>query len=352
MCVMIPAHNEAGSVAATIASLRRQTRPPDRIVVVADNCDDDTEEVALLAGAAVMRTVGNTAKKAGALNQGLRAALPGLSYSDLVLTIDADSRLSPQWIESAAGLLASERRAGAVCGVYRGDAGSGLLRQLQRNEFARAARSVTRLPAVRVLSGCGTLFRVSALREVAARRGTTLPGRVGECFSAESLTEDHEITLALKTLGSRCLCSRSSVAFTEVMPTLPALWRQRVRWQMGSLNDLRTYGWSAATWRDWAAQATVYGSYALAWVCWGIIARLLASGAGLSVRWGIAVAGVFLLERVWTSRAAGPRGVALALLILPELCFSLVEAAWLGWSAYGAAARRRASWSHGAGDVT
>jgi Glycosyl transferase family 2 len=40
--VLIPAHNEAPVIAATIASLRRQTRPPDRIIVVADNCSDAT----------------------------------------------------------------------------------------------------------------------------------------------------------------------------------------------------------------------------------------------------------------------------------------------------------------------
>jgi cellulose synthase/poly-beta-1,6-N-acetylglucosamine synthase-like glycosyltransferase len=37
LTAIIPAHNEAATIAGTIRSLRRQTEPPDRIIVV---CDD------------------------------------------------------------------------------------------------------------------------------------------------------------------------------------------------------------------------------------------------------------------------------------------------------------------------
>ena len=40
--VLIPAHNEAACIADTIASLRSQSHQPERIIVVADNCTDDT----------------------------------------------------------------------------------------------------------------------------------------------------------------------------------------------------------------------------------------------------------------------------------------------------------------------
>ena len=41
------------------------------MVVVADNCTDDTADIARKNGAEVFTTVGNTEKKAGALNQAL-----------------------------------------------------------------------------------------------------------------------------------------------------------------------------------------------------------------------------------------------------------------------------------------
>src|SRR5689334_4096127 len=67
--VLVPAHNESAQILATLEGLRDQTLPPTRTIVVADNCSDDTVALALAAGAEVFETTGNTAKKAGALNQ-------------------------------------------------------------------------------------------------------------------------------------------------------------------------------------------------------------------------------------------------------------------------------------------
>src|SRR5713226_1218267 len=74
--VVIPAHNEAASIGATLLSLRQQTRPPDEMLVVCDNCTDNTAEIAASCGARVFVTAGNTGRKAGALNQALRQVLP------------------------------------------------------------------------------------------------------------------------------------------------------------------------------------------------------------------------------------------------------------------------------------
>ena len=74
--VLIPAHDEEAVLALTLESLAEQTRPPDRVVVIADNCTDATVEVARAHGVEVFETVGNTEKKAGALNQQLALMLP------------------------------------------------------------------------------------------------------------------------------------------------------------------------------------------------------------------------------------------------------------------------------------
>src|SRR5215469_9189331 len=39
---LIPAHNEAGAIADSIQGLYRQVVPPQRVIVVADNCTDTT----------------------------------------------------------------------------------------------------------------------------------------------------------------------------------------------------------------------------------------------------------------------------------------------------------------------
>ena len=206
--VVIPAHNEAASIGNTI-----------RIA----GCADDAARrgrgclrqlhgrhgrwVSREAGAdRVMTTVGNTARKAGALNQALGWLLPTLATDDLVLAMDADSQLSPDWIRSGVAALRRRlRRIGGVCGTYLGEPAAGLVCQLQRNEFVRASRLVPRRSSLWVLSGTGTMFRASVLREVARERGNRLPGRPGEYYDSSSITEDYEITLALKTLGFRCI---------------------------------------------------------------------------------------------------------------------------------------------------
>jgi hypothetical protein len=57
LTVLFPAHNEGLTVGAALESLCAQTRPPDRVVVVADNCSDDTADVARHHGADVFTTV-------------------------------------------------------------------------------------------------------------------------------------------------------------------------------------------------------------------------------------------------------------------------------------------------------
>ncbi len=51
VAALIPAWNEEKFIAATIEGLGRQTRPPDLIVVIANNCTDDTAAAARAAGA-------------------------------------------------------------------------------------------------------------------------------------------------------------------------------------------------------------------------------------------------------------------------------------------------------------
>ena len=195
MTAVIPAHNEAATISETIRSLQQQSRYPDRIIVVCDNCTDNTADLATLAGAEVFFTSGNTAKKAGALNQVLTTLLPFLPDDDQVLVMDADSRLNRRWLELAALMLARNLYSGAVCGVFLGEPGAGLVGQLQRNEYIRYARQISRRGQVPVLSGTGTLLRASSLRRVAAERGQRLPGIPGEYYNSQSITEDDEITL-------------------------------------------------------------------------------------------------------------------------------------------------------------
>jgi cellulose synthase/poly-beta-1,6-N-acetylglucosamine synthase-like glycosyltransferase len=345
--VFIPAHNEAASIGATLRSLREQTRPPSHVVVVCDNCTDDTAAIAARHGVTVFTTVGNTARKAGALNQALRHFLPMLDGNDLVLLMDADSQLSADWIASAVRALQSDRKLGGVCGTYLGMNEKGILRQLQRNEFVRASRLVPRRSSLWVLSGTGTMFRARVLREVGRERGSALPGIRGEFYHSRSITEDYEITLAAKTLGWKCIAPPGCTASTEIMPTWRALFRQRLRWQTGTLTALRSYGMTGVTWTNWARQVFFYLRYFAQVACWVIIGASLYRHPSLYMpSWVIVMLTLIYAERVITVRKAGLKGILLAMLLLPEWAYGMFDGLYLMRALFSEITGRDVSWGH------
>lgn len=321
--VLIPAHNEQASLPATLASLLAQSHRPERVVVVADNCTDATVEVARAAGVEVVETVGNTRKKAGALNQVLAGLLPGQGDNDVVMVMDADTTLDDGFLAVAVARMTSDRALMAVGGLFYGEEGAGLLGQLQRNEYLRYGREMRRRRGrVLVLTGTASLFRPAALREVARLRGTALPGTFGDVYDTTALTEDNELTLALKSLGALMVSPEQCTVVTEVMPTWRALWAQRLRWQRGALENLGAYGTTPKTLRYWAQQLGIgYGVIAL----WSylLLITLMVLGADTWVWFpfwmGLGV--VFLVERVVTVWSGGWRARLLAATLLPELCF-------------------------------
>ncbi len=344
--VVIPAHNEAASIGATLLSLRQQTRPPDEMLVVCDNCTDNTAEIAASCGARVFVTVGNTARKAGALNQALRQVLPSLG-DDLVLLIDADSQLSTGWIEAAVAALAADRRLGGVCGTYLGSGEKGTVRQLQRNEFVRASRLVPRRASLWVLSGTGTLLPAAVLREVARERGRRLPGVPGEYYHSASITEDYEITLAIKTLGWRCIAPEGCTASTEIMPTWRHLFRQRLRWQSGTLTALRDYGLTRVTAGNWTRQVFFYVRYFAQMACLAIIGFSMARNPGFYMpAWIAVILSAIYLERVITVRRAGLKGILLAILLIPEWCYGMFDGLYLIRALVNEFTGKEIAWGH------
>jgi Glycosyl transferase family 2 len=107
--VLIPAHNEAASIGATLESLAGQDPAPNRVIVVADNCTDATEAVGRAHGAEVFVSVDNTHKKAGALNQAFSGLLDGLGDNDVVMCMDADTVLYDGFLAAGVQRFTSDR---------------------------------------------------------------------------------------------------------------------------------------------------------------------------------------------------------------------------------------------------
>jgi cellulose synthase/poly-beta-1,6-N-acetylglucosamine synthase-like glycosyltransferase len=320
---LIPAHNEEEQIEGAIQSLRDQLSPPDLIVVCADNCTDDTAGRAVAAGAFVFETVGNRDKKAGALNQALDIVLPQLREEDSILVMDADSVLLPTFLSEATERLGDG--VGGVGGVFTGRSGGGFVGMLQRNEYARYARDVSRLKGkVLVLTGTATLFSVATLRHVIqARESGLLPG-AAKVYDTKVLTEDNELTLALLHLGYEVVSPRGCRLTTEVMESWPDLYRQRLRWKRGALENLRDYGLTRVTLSYWARQVmTLLGILITVTYLFSLGFSLATDGTvHLHPLW-LAITGIFIAERVVTVRARGPLQMALAGALVVEMSFDI-----------------------------
>ncbi|MGI8867488.1 MAG: glycosyltransferase family 2 protein [Mycobacteriales bacterium] len=321
---VIPAHDEAANIAATLRSLTSQTVRPVRVVVVADNCTDATAAIARAHGAEVIETVDNTAKKAGALNQALRELMAGTPDGETILVLDADSTLSFDFIRIAARQIAADPSLGAVGGIFLGDRPSSVLERMQANEYARYSRDIARHRGrVFVLSGTGSLIRASALRSVQAARGNHLPGNRGDAYDPSAITEDNELTLALKTMGWDLVSPAECQVFTELMPSWRDLWKQRLRWQRGAIDNVRAYGLNRITARYWGQQIGLgVGIMAMAAYLLLMTVTTITDGVRLQPLW-LGIGAIFVLERVVTVWTHGWRARLLAVLMLPELLFDL-----------------------------
>jgi 1,2-diacylglycerol 3-beta-glucosyltransferase len=105
--VIVPAHNEAAVIGRVVTSLQKLDWPPERfrILVVADNCTDDTAEIASDAGAVVLqRHDPNLRGKGYALRYAFgRSSDEG--YAHAVVVVDADTDAMPNLLEACAARI-------------------------------------------------------------------------------------------------------------------------------------------------------------------------------------------------------------------------------------------------------
>ena len=252
---LIPAHNEADVIATCLDSFFAQTMMPDLIVVIADNCTDNTADIARSYGSpvVVMETVDNKARKVGALSQGW------VRYgqdAEFILGVDADSRLEPLCAEQLFTELSANASAGGIMARYTFDQSTAsgfiqsyLLRQ-QRMEFTGWTLDLLRRDGeTYVLGGQATLFRGEAMRQVAKENRREAP------WSTQTQVEDMELTWRLSDLEWETLCSPDSRAYIGPMYSVKALWAQRRKWDAGIIHLLRLNGFKKHTSEPWKLQA-------------------------------------------------------------------------------------------------
>jgi cellulose synthase/poly-beta-1,6-N-acetylglucosamine synthase-like glycosyltransferase len=167
--------------------------------------------------------------KAAALNHGL-----GRCSGDIVLTIDADTRLDAQAVAAVRSAFAHDSELACGCGIItptcRGGLSARLWALFQRREYARAFvwRAGWAADGMLLLvSGAFAAYRRSALQAIGG-------------FAADSLVEDYEVMFRLHRWrpGLRAAVIAGARAATDAPAGFAAFLRQRRRWFGGFLATL------------------------------------------------------------------------------------------------------------------
>lgn len=232
LAVLVPAHDEEALVARTVASLRAQRYPDHllRIVVLADNCTDDTARIASAAGADVMVRDDPAARGKGqALRWGmdrLLAADPGL---DGIVVVDADSVADPELLSGLESRMAAGAPVVQAEYLVLADPGStgSELRAAAFLLFHRvrfAGRAALGLPCS--LVGNGMLFSRSLLE--------THP------WSAFTGAEDLEYSTDLRLAGVHPVFAANARVCGPALTYGRGASTQRLRWEGGRAHVVRT----------------------------------------------------------------------------------------------------------------
>ena len=227
VAVLVPAHDESTHLLPTLACLRAQLGARDRLLVVADNCSDDTADVARRAGAEVVERRDPALRGKGyALAFGvehLRADPP-----EVVLIVDADCQLGDG---AVAAIGSACRRSGRpVQMLDRIHAGADAGTRIRVLEFANVVKNLVRpLGTLRLGGTCLLNGTGMALPWALASTAELATGHVAE---------DMKLGIELAKAGHAPVFlphARVSSAFVRDSGVARV---QKSRWEHGSLATL------------------------------------------------------------------------------------------------------------------
>jgi cellulose synthase/poly-beta-1,6-N-acetylglucosamine synthase-like glycosyltransferase len=227
--IIVPAHNEEAILADRLSALAAATRGGARILVIADNCEDSTAEVAKSLGVEVAERFEAERRGKGFALDFARLRLRG-APPDIVVVIDADCTVEPSSIDR---LVAACAATGRPCqAAYLQAPVADGSPTLQLSTFAVFIKNLVRQRGLQRLAG-----RVHLLGT-----GMALPWALFERteLATGNIVEDLQMGLELADAGHPPLLVEEAAVWTEAA-TEANTFDQRSRWEGGYLQ-------SAAKW--------------------------------------------------------------------------------------------------------
>ncbi len=306
IAVLIPAHNESSGIIATLNSIRPQLKSTDRLLVVADNCNDDTAKISSANGAEVIERHDTENRGKGfALDFGICHL--SQNAPDVVVIIDADCILEVDSLSRLAACAFYCDR--PVQSLYLMKSPDGASLKTRIAEFAWLVKNLVRpLGNLRLglpceLMGAGMAFPWGIISYAGLANG--------------NIVEDMKLGIDLTKLGKPPLFYPDVLVTSYFPTTSEAQSEQRTRWEHGHL------GMILSEVPDMFKQAIVSRNLGLLAMTFDLCVPPLALLVGLLIGF-IVLTGIASLVGL----SALPFQVALFSIIL--LGASILFA-WLGW---------------------
>ena len=231
---IIPAHNEEIVVGNLIASLQKQNYPKDLydIYVIADNCTDNTAEVARKAGAIVYERFDEEHKTKGyALDWFLKQKIEENAPYDAFCIFDADNIVDVDFLKNMNKKLCQGEE---VVQGYRDiknptdswvSAGYAIF-YWTMNRFYHLARYNLGLSPL--INGTGFMVKFDLVKPTNG-------------FDTVTLTEDIEFSLKTIISGKKLGWATDAIVYDEQPTEFKQSWSQRSRWTVGHLQCMKYY---------------------------------------------------------------------------------------------------------------
>jgi 1,2-diacylglycerol 3-beta-glucosyltransferase len=228
--IVVPAHDEAAGIEESVRNLLGLDYPRELydVLVVADNCSDDTAARAAAAGATVLVRANEELRGKGYALKYAFEQLP--AEVDAVVVVDADTLVSPNLLGAFAARLS--RGAHAVQADYAvKNPDAGWRTRLMAIAFGSfhivRSRARERLGVSCGLRGNGMCFSREVLKKVP--------------HDAFSIVEDVEYGIRLGEAGYRVHYTDEAHVYGEMVSSSKAASSQRKRWEAGRAGLLRAH---------------------------------------------------------------------------------------------------------------
>ena len=225
LAVLVPAHDESSGLLPTLLNIQSQLLPGDRLLVVADNCSDDTATVAKAGGAEVVERNDPTKRGKGyALDIGVRHLSSGPPR--VVIIVDADCKLADGAIDYLAHTSVTTGRPVQALYLMTAPITSEINHQVAefswrvKNWLRPAGLDAFKLPCQ--LMGTGMAFPWDVIRSAN--------------LANSQIVEDLKLGLDLTLAGHPpVFCSYARVT-SEFPSSAKGAGTQRKRWEQGHLD--------------------------------------------------------------------------------------------------------------------